>query len=68
MTVRLFFKTGDKQFTEKESIELEFRPIEGDVLHYQGNRYQIRLVEYGAPVNGKQTISAFLTTAPAAIE
>lgn len=68
MTVRLFFKTGDKTFSEKDSIELEFRPFEGDVLHHQGNRYLIRLVEYGAPVNGKQTISAFLTTAPDTIE
>lgn len=63
MTVRLFFKTGDKQFTEKESIELEFRPFKGDYIHHEGNRYLVDMVEYGAPVNGKQTISAFLIPA-----
>lgn len=68
MTIRLFFKTGEKTFSEKESIELDFRPIKGDVLHYEGGRYLISLVEYGTPVNGKQTISVFLTTPSATIE
>ena len=67
MTIRPFIKTTEDRFSEKESIELDFRPVKGDVLHYEGNRYLIILVEYGSAVNGKQTISIFLSTASAHI-
>ena len=64
MTIRPFFKTGENQFHEKETIELDFRPVTGDVLHHEGIRYTIIGVEYGTAVNGKQTISAYLEVAP----
>jgi len=67
MTIRTFFKTGEDLYQEKDTIELEFRPIVGDVLHHEGNRYSIIGVEYGTAVNGKQTISVYLTVAPAKI-
>ena len=68
MTIRLFFKTGEDQFHEKETIELDFRPVRGDVLHYEGSRYLIISAEYGTSVNGKQTVSAYLKVANAKIE
>jgi len=67
MTIRPFFKTGENQFKEKESFELEFKPVSGDILHHEGSRYLIKTVEYGASVNGKQTISVFLITPSAQV-
>ena len=61
MTIRLFFNTAENQYHEKETIELDFRPVKDDILHHDGSRYLISRVEYGTAVNGKQTISVFLT-------
>ena len=68
MTIRTFFQTGEDLYQEKETIELDFRPVTGDVLHYEGSRYKIICVEYGTAVNGKKTISAYLKVASAKIE
>ena len=67
MTIRPFLKTGEGVFKEKESIELDFRPVKEDVLIIDGSRYKIILVEYGTPVNGKQSLSVFLITASAQV-
>lgn len=67
MTIRPFLKTGDIEFREKESIELDFKPSKGDVLIIDGSRHEIKLVEYGTPINGEHSISVFLVPASANI-